>query len=261
MSRKILMSSDFTKLMATPLRPNRPERPILKEERSCMCIQLWVKVWWKVNLTLWLLRVTSISFLPYHTTHESQTKVKRRGRNPQLKKLLIIRKMQREQNGEFKYWFPDAKDCEELHRLPVNVQFTIVWQVVVDNQRHLLHIYASSPHICWDQHSTAWNKQREDVRVKHFTSWRKNITFEKATHNFSLPLSRSKFFHDGISFFLWHITMHSWNSEVCLSHFLHKPVHLIRKENDFLRISQINITWFANQKKNCIQIFGDTAVN
>ena len=182
MSRKILMSSDFTKLMATPLRPNRPERPILKEERSCMCIQLWVKVWWKVNLTLWLLRVTSISFLPYHTTHESQTKVKRRGRNPQLKKLLIIRKMQREQNGEFKYWFPDAKVCEELRHLPVNVQFTIVWQVVVDNQRHLLHIYASSPHICWDQYSTAWNKQREDVRVKHFTSWRKNITFERATH-------------------------------------------------------------------------------
>ena len=92
MSRKILMSSDFTKLMATPLRPNRPERPILKEERSCMCIQLWVKVWWKVNLTLWLLRVTSISFLPYHTTHESQTKVKRRGRNPQLKKLWLSEK-------------------------------------------------------------------------------------------------------------------------------------------------------------------------
>ena len=169
--------------------------------------------------------------------------------------------MQREQNGEFKYWFPDAKVCEELHHLPVNVQFTIVWQVVVDNQRHLLHIYASSPHICWDQHSTAWNKQREDVRVKHFKSWRKNITFEKATHNFSLPLSRSKFFHDGISFFLWHITMHSWNSEVCLSHFLHKPVHLKRIENDFLRISQMNITCIANQKKNCIQIFGDTTVN
>ena len=258
MSRKILMSSDFTKLMATPLRPNRPERPILKEERSCMCIQLWVKVLWKVNLTLWLLRVTSISFLPYYTTHESQTKVKRRGRNPQLKKLLIIRKIQREQNGEFKYWFPDVKVCEELHCLPVNVQFTIVWQVVVDNQRHLLHIYASSPHICWDQHSTAWNKQREDVRVKHFTSWRKNIM---SNSYFSLPLSRSKFFHDGISFFLWHVTMHGWNSEVCLSHLLHKPVHLIRKENDFLRISQINITCFANQKKNCIQIFGDTAVN
>lgn len=34
MSRRIRTSSDFTKLIATPLRPNRPDRPILKIERG-----------------------------------------------------------------------------------------------------------------------------------------------------------------------------------------------------------------------------------
>lgn len=38
--------------------------------------------------------------------------------------------------------------------IPVNVQFTIVWKVIVDNQRHLLDINTSGPHICWYQHST-----------------------------------------------------------------------------------------------------------
>jgi len=38
--------------------------------------------------------------------------------------------------------------------IPVNVQFTIVWKVIVDNQRHLLDINTSGPRICWYQHST-----------------------------------------------------------------------------------------------------------
>ena len=42
----------------------------------------------------------------------------------------------------------------------MNVQLTVVRQVVVDNQRNLLNIDTSGPHICWNQHPTAEKKEQ-----------------------------------------------------------------------------------------------------
>lgn len=41
-----------------------------------------------------------------------------------------------------------------------------------------------------------------------------------------LPLSWTEFFHDIVSFFLWHISVHRANSEIRFSHFFREPVYL-----------------------------------
>ena len=43
---------------------------------------------------------------------------------------------------------------------PVNVQFTIVWEIIVDNKRHLLYINASSPNISRNQHTTSERRKK-----------------------------------------------------------------------------------------------------
>ncbi len=42
----------------------------------------------------------------------------------------------------------------------------------------------------------------------------------------SLPGSRSELLHDGLSLFLWHVSMHRRHGEVRLPHLLRQPVHL-----------------------------------
>lgn len=42
----------------------------------------------------------------------------------------------------------------------------------------------------------------------------------------NIPLPRTELLHNIVSFFLWHVSMHRANSEICLLHFLCQPVHL-----------------------------------
>ena len=59
-----------------------------------------------------------------------------------------------------------------------------------------------------------------------------------------LPLSRSEFFHDGISFFLWHVAMHWRHRKVCFPHFFCQPVNLWCHYKYYNIIgSEIPITW------------------
>lgn len=88
------MSSFFTKLMATPLRPYLPERPILQR-------------------------------------HEG------RGNGATVRDL------------------PQPQWPVGSPSLPVYVELSVVGQVVVNDQRHLRHIQASSPHICGNKNSAA----------------------------------------------------------------------------------------------------------
>jgi len=41
---------------------------------------------------------------------------------------------------------------------PVNIQFTIIGQVVIDYQRDLRHIQTTWPNICWNQNATKRNR-------------------------------------------------------------------------------------------------------
>ncbi len=70
------MSSDFTKFIATPFRPNRPERPMLNEKTR-----------------------------------------------------------------QFEM------DQSEFEDRPVDVEFSVIRQVVVDDQRHLWNVQAARPHV------------------------------------------------------------------------------------------------------------------
>ena len=78
------MSSFLTKLMATPLLPYRPERPILSQQA--------------------------------HTDH--------------------------------------VFTADRLTYIPVNVELTVVREIIVDHQGDLLDIDPTSPHISSDEHAT-----------------------------------------------------------------------------------------------------------
>lgn len=41
-----------------------------------------------------------------------------------------------------------------------------------------------------------------------------------------LPVTRSKIFHDCVTFFLWHISMHGTDGEISFSHFFGQPIDL-----------------------------------
>ena len=65
-----------------------------------------------------------------------------------------------------------------------------------------------------------------------------------------LPLSRSELFHDGISFFLWHVAMHWRHSKVCFPHFFCQPVNLWCHYKYYNIIgSEIPITWTCVHEK------------
>ena len=76
---------------------------------------------------------------------------------------------------------------------PVDVELTIVWEVIVDDQGHLLDINATCPDISCD----------EDTR-----------------------LSTPELLHDRVPLFLGHVAVHRAHGEVGLPHLLGEPVHL-----------------------------------
>ena len=76
---------------------------------------------------------------------------------------------------------------------PVDVELTIVWEVIVDDQGHLLDINATGPDISCD----------EDTR-----------------------LSTPELLHNRVPLFLWHVAMHRAHGKVSLPHLLGEPVHL-----------------------------------
>ena len=129
MSRSTRQSSSVTKLMATPLRPNRPPRPIL---------------FLKLN-------------------------------------MINIKTLKR-----FKLLFGEIQ-----FKLPVDIIFTMVGQIVIDYEGNLLNVNTASKEIGSNQ-----NARR----------------------------SRSELAHNNVTFLLFHFTVHSRNSEVPLVHFLCKPV-------------------------------------
>lgn len=49
-----------------------------------------------------------------------------------------------------------------MRGVPVDVQLSVVGQVVVDNERHLRNVQTSSPNICRYQHAT----ENKETRVK-----------------------------------------------------------------------------------------------
>ena len=107
--------------------------------------------------------------------------------------------------------------------LPVNVEFTIVGKIVVDDKWYLLDINASGPDVGCNQHSAG---KGESKRVSQYLA--SNLTGEKESKltTPSSPVSRPKLLHDGISLFLRHVTMHGRDSEVGLTHLLCQPFHL-----------------------------------
>merc|ERR1719438_293534 len=75
----------------------------------------------------------------------------------------------------------------------MDVQLSVVWQVVVDHQRDLLDINTPGPDISGDQDSA---------------------------------LSTPELFHNRVSFFLWHVSVHGTDGKIGLPHLLSEPVHL-----------------------------------
>ena len=75
----------------------------------------------------------------------------------------------------------------------MDVELTVVGQIVVDDQGDLLHVDATRPHVCRD----------EDA-----------------------GLAAPELLHDGVSLLLRHVSVHGAHSEVCLPHLLSEPVDL-----------------------------------
>lgn len=54
----------------------------------------------------------------------------------------------------------------------------------------------------------------------------------------SLPGPWSKFFHDGLPFFLYHVTMHGWHCKVSLPHLLCQPINLYKSWSKMFTIKR-----------------------
>lgn len=97
----------------------------------------------------------------------------------------------------------------------VDVQLTIVRQIVVDDQRHLVtgveKALLESVAYLWDVETTGPN----------------------VGGNENSSLSRSELAHDFVSFFLWHVSVHRRDREVRLAHLFGEPVDLsLRRAED-----------------------------
>mmetsp|Transcript_8644 Transcript_8644/g.17906 ORF Transcript_8644/g.17906 Transcript_8644/m.17906 type:complete len:289 (-) Transcript_8644:672-1538(-) len=85
----------------------------------------------------------------------------------------------------------------------VDVKLTVVGQVVVDHERHLLDVKSTGPHVCGDKNASA---------------------------------AAPELYHDCLTLLLGHVTVHRRHGEVVLPHLLRQPVHLSLcvAENDSL---------------------------
>ena len=107
---------------------------------------------------------------------------------------------------------------------PVNVELTVVGQVIVDDQRDLLHVDAPGPNIGGDEHpTTAKTGQQVVERLVFFAD--QMIAPEYHVTN-SPPFSSPELLHDGVSLRLLHVAVHVGDGEVLLSHLLRQPLHL-----------------------------------
>lgn len=94
----------------------------------------------------------------------------------------------------------------------VNVQLTIVRQIVVDDERNLLDVDATRPHVRRDQHPA---------------------------------LAGTELLHNFVTLLLRHVAVHRANGKVCLAHLLRQPVDLalrVAKDNglrDGQRVVQV----------------------
>lgn len=57
----------------------------------------------------------------------------------------------------------ESGDKHILRCVPVDVELSVVGQVVVDDERHLRNVQTSCPNICRDQHAT----ENKETHVKH----------------------------------------------------------------------------------------------
>lgn len=83
----------------------------------------------------------------------------------------------------------------------MDVELSVLGEVVANNEGDLLHIKPSAPHVSGDEHSA---------------------------------LSRPEFSHDSISLLLRHATVHVGHCEVGIAHLLGQPFHstlLITEDN------------------------------
>lgn len=55
------------------------------------------------------------------------------------------------------------------------------------------------------------------------------------------PCSRSELLHNGLSFFLGHVSMHRGHGEICLPHLFSQPVHLHRIKADMKSLWQYGL--------------------
>ena len=96
---------------------------------------------------------------------------------------------------------------------PVDVELTVVGEVVVDHKGDLLHVNATRPHICSDEHPATLQGE-ETAKIR------------KVQVSLSPALTTPELFHDGVSLLLWHVAVHGAHGEVRLPHLLCQPVHL-----------------------------------
>ena len=86
---------------------------------------------------------------------------------------------------------------------PVNVELAVVGQVVVDDERDLLHVDAARPHVRGDEHPAH---------------------------------AAAELLHDGVALRLLHVAVHGRDGEVRLAHLLRQPVDLASRVAEYHRL-------------------------
>lgn len=116
---------------------------------------------------------------------------------------------------------------------PVDVELSVVGQVIVDDQGNLRDIQPSSPDVCRDQNPTETQNTAVRLPSQHGpTRVTRSITRSRS------PGSGSELLHDGLSLFLRHVSVHGGHGEVGLSHLLRQPVHLEHTHTHTCSVSQ-----------------------
>nr|CAD7396779.1 unnamed protein product [Timema cristinae] len=63
-------------------------------------------------------------------------------------------------------WYLTCSLERMLYWLPMNVQLSVVGQVIVDDERHLLYINTSCPHVCGDENAATQHINTFNIRVQ-----------------------------------------------------------------------------------------------
>lgn len=108
----------------------------------------------------------------------------------------------------------------------MDVELSVVGQVVVDDQRNLRDVQASSPHVCRDQDPAETQEGGERERESGHPTPRGPVRLGRSHGLCASPGSGSELLHDGLSLLLRHVSVHGGHGEVGLPHLLRQPVHL-----------------------------------